>query len=352
MDVVLNNTENENLFLLYTRIKQRRISLEFELKKAKQKAEKAIKKWQHLVKLQSKIKKKPLIYRKKIIRQRSGPILESSFDIYKATGLLKNEFLKIYKLVKEDINKPRNGKKKCLYANSLVLPARLMLILSYLRKGQNYNFQSEWKVSNSYLSREVRFIIPILAARCNFIKKPDIWENFIFENVVGAIDCSSHFRVRVHPHQHDYYRGDKRGFFLSAQIVCSLTGEIYDVTIFPGRVNDQMAFNQTWQQLLTQKNIKLLADGGYSDINLITPKRKIQNINDKVWNNIQMSFRSVVEHVNSVVHFFKYGSTKIRGHEPELQAYCLKVIYNLAAQTLDIFPLRNDFFLYSQVFQK
>jgi hypothetical protein len=36
--------------------------------------------------------------------------------------------------------------------------------------------------------------------------------------VSGAIDCTSHFRNRVHPRQGDYYCGDKRGHFISDQV--------------------------------------------------------------------------------------------------------------------------------------
>jgi hypothetical protein len=160
--------------------------------------------------------------------------------------------LKVFKLV-EDLRRPRTGKTARPCANQLVDKARVALVLTFFRKGQDYNIVGEWGISQSYLSREVRFLAPILAYRLSFIQLPKEWPIYTFEKVVGAIDCTPHFRNRVHPHNHDYYRGDKKGHFLSAQLVCGLEGRIYDIAIFPGRVNDQMAFSLTWQDFWTER---------------------------------------------------------------------------------------------------
>ena len=50
------------------------------------------------------------------------------------------------------------------------------------------------------------------------ISTPQEWTPHTFESVVGAVDCTSHYRCRVHPGQAAYYRGDKHGHFLTAQV--------------------------------------------------------------------------------------------------------------------------------------
>ncbi len=106
------------------------------------------------------------------------------------------------------------------------------------------------------MHREIRHIVPILAAHLQYIDWPPAPPTSSFEGmfivdqviflagnssrgsgVVGAIDCTSHFRVRS-LNAATYYRGDKAGYFLSAQIVCALDGVIYDVSILKGHNND------------------------------------------------------------------------------------------------------------------
>lgn len=43
----------------------------------------------------------------------------------------------------------------------------------------------------------------------------------------GAIDCTSHYRQRVHPGQSFFYRGDKRAHFITAQVYFSNFLEIF-----------------------------------------------------------------------------------------------------------------------------
>jgi len=337
------NVDEKGMLFIYLSIKKRRMYIQQLMDETNvfSKPYKATKKWRHLVRLSPQKRKTDWKPRPMVKRQRPGPMVKKTYDIYEQTGMFAEDFGKVFRQVEEDLSRPREGKTVRHYSNQLVNQARLALVLTFLRKGQDYNLIGEWGVSRSYVTREVRFIIPILAARVSFMSIPKEWPLYPFEKVVGAIDCSSHFRTRVHPHNHDYYRGDKKGHFLSAQVVCSLTGKIYDVAIFIGRVNDQMAFLVTWQDLLDREGISLLADDGYADINLISPTK----MQEKHWNNAQKCFRSVIEHVNSIVHNFRYASVKVRGHSPELQAYCLKVIYNLSALILDKYPLRSDLFL-------
>lgn len=328
--------------LILQRIRRRQQQLRALLDQERLRTEKAVRKWRHLNRVSTSLRS-PNQNRPKVIRQRPGPLIQPSFDLYRYTGLLATEFFRIFREIIDDLGRCRTGSgRRSLGSNSLIDQGRLILVLSYLRRGQQrVDLAQEWEVSTGYITREVHFLIPILAARCNFIKPPTIWAKHPFEDVVGAIDCTAHRRCRVHPHQHDYYRGDKKCFFITAQVVCGLDGQLFHIAFFPGRVNDQAAFLQTWRERLAIADIKLLADGGYSDDHLITP----QNAHGQQWNNTQKSLRSIVEHVNSVVQCFHYAAKKVRGNEPELQTYCLKVIYNLTALILNGGSLRDPLFL-------
>lgn len=304
---------------------------------------KATKKFMHLCRRRPKWNKK-VKQRRSVIKERAGPLLDKDFDMYKQTGLLSKEFLRIVDRVKDDVSKPREGAKTSQeHPNSLVVESRVALVISLLRRGQDSSDSicKEYGVSPAYLTREFRHSIPILASRCTFIPPTIDWpKEHPFERVVGAVDCTSHYRVRVHPHQIDYYRGDKKGFFLSAQVVTDLKGQILDVTIFPGRVVDQTAFrNSSIHDQLIKEDKFLLADAGYHYRHLVTPLADA----GQEWNNVQKALRSVIEHLNSCTHCFRYASQRIRGHSPELQAFALLVIYQLVACMQR--KLRSDAFL-------
>lgn len=316
--------------LFYTLVRRRReLETRFWLE-ADSSPLKATKKFLHLVRRQP-VKRKRVHARRAVQLERAGPLLSREFDLYKQTGLFMKEFYKIVECVKEDITRPRAGSKSLqVRSNSLAIEPRVAVVLSVLRRGMDSKdaICKDYGVSGSYLSREFKHGVPILASNCTFISPTIEWpKEHQFERVVGAIDCTSHYRVRVHPHQIDFYRGDKKGFFLSAQVVADLSGKILDASIFPGRVVDQVAFKNTLQEQLSKDKKFLLADSGYHDIQLVTP------LNDAPheWNNVQKALRSVIEHLNSCVHCFRYASQRIRGHSPELQAFALLVIYNIVS---------------------
>lgn len=92
-------------------------------------------------------------------------------------------------------------------------------------------------------------------------------------NAVGAIDCTPHFRVRVHPGSLDYYRGDLKDYSLTAQLIVSLKGDIWSVIIKKGHHNDMGVFNLSrMDEILIEKDIYLLGDLGYSTKRVITPQ--------------------------------------------------------------------------------
>jgi hypothetical protein len=152
----------------------------------------------------------------------------------------------------------------------------------------------------------------------------------------GAIDCGSHFRCRVHPRQADWYRYDKAGFFITAQVIVDLSGRILRVDLGMGHNNDQGMFNMTEiANILEEHNIKILADGGYSHYLLVKPD------DDKpaAWNNKQKSLRSCVETVIGMSKHWEFANSKVRVN-PELHGIGLMLIYNLVAMRMKEYPLR------------
>ena len=139
------------------------------------------------------------------------------------------------------------------------------------------------------VSREISHIIPFIYESLDAIRWPPQFYAHPFEQTQAAIDCTSHFRNRVHPRQADYYRYDKHGFFFSAQILCGLGGELFDVQIGLGHNNDRGMLKLTGlKQKFIEEGSKILGDRGYS-WPIITPD-ETKSIS---WNNQQKALRSV-----------------------------------------------------------
>lgn len=88
-------------------------------------------------------------------------------------------------------------------------------------------------VNKSLVSRELHHILPKLY--CHLAQKKLItWPDHPaagFANSNGIVDCTSHFRRRVHPRSGDWYRGDKHRYFISAEVVCGHNGVMWQVII-------------------------------------------------------------------------------------------------------------------------
>ena len=151
------------------------------------------------------------------------------------------------------------------------------------------------------------------------------------------MDCGSHFRCRVHPRQADWYRYDKAGFFITAQVVCDLYGRVLKVCLGMGHNNDQGMFKITeMEKFLEMHNIKILGDGRYHHYLLVTPDEN----KSREWNNKQKALRSCVETVISVSKCWEFAAGKVRIN-PELQQIGLMVIYFFVAIMMREFPLRT-----------
>eukprot|EP01117_Protostelium_nocturnum_P000314 TRINITY_DN1037_c0_g1_i3.p1 TRINITY_DN1037_c0_g1~~TRINITY_DN1037_c0_g1_i3.p1 ORF type:complete len:242 (-),score=4.79 TRINITY_DN1037_c0_g1_i3:11-736(-) len=219
----------------------------------------------------------------------------------------------------------------------LTARSRLALVLEFLRRHPPQSLLAQrYGISQSTVSRELHHSIPILYIYCRFINWPErpITESWC--NAIGAIDCTSHFRCRVHPGQALYYRGDKHGHFITAQVICSLRGEIWSICLGLGHNNDQgfLKLSKKDKHLILHDMI-LLGDGGYrGNTNIITP----DDDKDLRWNYEQMANRAVVEVINSLVKNWKSAELKF-SMSPEMQEMTLMVCYNLVAKHLHMFPL-------------
>lgn len=154
--------------------------------------------------------------------------------------------------------------------------------------------------------------------------------------LLGAIDCSSHFRCRVHPRQADWYRYDKAGFFITAQIICDIFGRLVSVCLGMGHNNDQGMLNITSiTTFLEHFNVRMLADGGYHHYLLVTP----DPTKSKEWNDRQKSLRSCVETVAFTAKCWEFAAGKVRVN-PELHQIGLMIIYNIVRMMMQQYPLR------------
>jgi len=157
-----------------------------------------------------------------------------------------------------------------------------------------------------------------------------------------AIDCTSHFRRRVHPGQRLFYRGDKHAHFLTAQVTLSLTGILYDVQIALGHNNDKGLFNLSIREYVESMNITGLSDRGYSHSQLIRPdNREIAEIlrypTVEAFGSSHAAARSPAEIVNSVTKNWEFAS-KVCSQSPEFQAFGLMTIYYLVAMKKSMNP--------------
>jgi hypothetical protein len=268
-------------------------------------------------------------------RNNTPPVL-SDFDIYIETGMIEDEFERLYQNLKNHLRMDRRAARR--NAKHRLSPrVRLLMVLHYLREHPKYRILSQkFNISPTLSHREVRYLLPkIYVSLQGEIRWPD--QLYLgWEGVSGAVDCTHHPRTRVHPFQADYYRRDK-GFMLLSQVVCGLEGRLYQVDLLTGHNNDSGAFNITGlKSFLIQNQIRLLADSGYSHHLLETPN----DLQPKSTNMYQKGLRSIVEAVIGLVKNWRITSTVFRG-SPEFQTVAVLTCFQLTAMRLNHSPLRE-----------
>lgn len=147
----------------------------------------------------------------------------STFHIYDFTGISEDFFYSILDDLGPQLRQPRTTNGKNRLTKTLLHPhQRLLLVLHYLRYyPHTSNLALLFATSASTVTREINFILPklyISLRKLAPIFTPANLQPHRFEQAMGVIDCTSHFRLRVHPRQADWYRRDKHGFFITAQV--------------------------------------------------------------------------------------------------------------------------------------
>lgn len=287
--------------------------------------------WKHTHKYKRKLRKVNLHTNHNKPQKRWQPARKTgrilTVDIYARTGLFEDEFENLFQSVKEKISQRRLGGPTMRVTPTTLTPRfRLLLVLHWLRHYLRYSTLGElYGISQSQVSREIHHILPKIYVTLREIEWPSRWMQHPFEGVVGAIDCTAHFRWRVHPKQADYYRGDKHAFFLSAQVVCLLNGEIVNVVLGLGHNNDAGMFKLTGlKEMVISQDLKLLADRGYPSIYTVRP----DDAKGQAWNNQQASLRSVVEGAIGLVKFWDCAALTFK-QSPELHALAIMICYHL-----------------------
>lgn len=257
----------------------------------------------------------------------------NNIDIYERTGLFDDQFEQLHQQLAPLIIQPQRGQQQSKSHPALSSRKRLLITLHWLRDYHKLRtLRDYYGVSVSTISRTIHHIIPKLYSNLNEIQWP---AEISPGSILGSVDCTSHFRFRVHPRQADYYRADKHGFFITAQVTISLSGQLYNVQLGLGHNNDRGMFRLTkLDQFLSQNNCYLLADKGYSHDYLITPDDDMP----KVWNDQQKGLRSRVEAVIGLVKHYSCCSMTFR-QGPELQQYAILICYQLQALMLKEYPI-------------
>ena len=135
-----------------------------------------------------------------------------------------------------------------------------------------------------------------------YIKFPSQTNEYVYGNAFAVVDCTSHFRERIHPGSTLFYRGDKHAHFLNALVVCGLNGHIYYVSIGFGRNSDLLLFQRTGlTKFLSKNKLKMLGDRGFKNENILYPIDPEETKDEATFNSVLQSYRSVVENVNTRV---------------------------------------------------
>jgi len=218
------------------------------------------------------------------------------------------------------------------------------MVLYWLRKYPSFGeMELVFCLSKATIFRDIRYFLPkLLDALQGAIKLPD-WTSVElgFGGTQAILDCTAHYRHRVHPGQALYYRGDKHAHFLTASVLSSLRGKVLNVCVGLGHNNDQGMFNCTIRSYVEEQNVLILADRGYSHPQIITPTSKLTAslLTDDDWPKLHAAARTPGEIVNSLVKNWAFASRPCK-QLPEWQAIGLGVVYCLVNMMLEAYPAR------------
>lgn len=277
---------------------------------------------------------------------RNVSLLDGDTNFLEDTGLTVDLFQALYQRMLPALTAPRvtaNGPKKRYIARTWAPMTRLYIVLRWLRTMDSYRrIAKDMGGSAATVSREIWDTIPklyvVLRNDIHLPTQQQVAGMPLVFTASGAIDCTTHLRNRVHPWSTEYYRGDKHAHFITAQLICSLEGKMWDVALGPGHNNDQnmLHITEAEQTILHQLATRLLADKGYTSDAVVRP----DDLNDPELCERHAAYRSVVEQAFALVHLYAAATLKFRA-SPELQEMVLIIIYALVASKIQIVPLRT-----------
>lgn len=164
------------------------------------------------------------------------PAHGGAIDYPTFTGLHEDQFEWLYTVMEPRLHAPRetvNGPKRRYIARSWSPRTRLLLVLHWLKAYPSYRaLASDFGGHAATIMREIWDLLPKL---CEVLYDLIEWPPVDPEADFGAIDCCAHYRNRVHPFSSEFYRGDHHRHFLTAQVVCSLHGQLWDIQIGQGK---------------------------------------------------------------------------------------------------------------------
>ena len=221
--------------------------------------------------------------------------------------------------------------------------SRHLVFLYWLRHYPSwYELSQLFHISQPTLRCEIKTLLPyyayVLQNEIFLPKQDDLDVGFAGSQFL--IDCSSHFRDRVHPGQELYYRGDKHAHFLTAQVTTTVTGFLIHLCVALGHNNDQGVFNNTMRKLVETLNLVGLADRGYTHQNLVTPNTqpKLSAVDPEEWSKRHAAHRSKVENLNSLIKNWGFAAYRVC-QEPEVQALALLCVYGLTNMMIKSYPM-------------
>lgn len=296
--------------------------------------------------------KKPVLKlsprRQQILRFRKDNLFDiRKMGIFDRTGLFSDHFEQIYIAVANCLQDARTGEKR-IVSRTLHPRVELLMALQFLRENPLLRWLArEYRVHHTTVIRTLKHVLPILfvsfSGNIQFPTSFQIVKGFF--SIAGAVDCTPHFRTRVHPGSLEYYRGDYKDYFLTAQLVVGVDGTIWQVDIGYGHNNDMKIYQLSQVAQKLPLNVNLCSDKGYvSQDKLITPR----HMEDESQNSIHKRVRSIVERVFGFVKMWKIASTRFR-MSPEYQRICLMIVYNIVQQISKEFPLLHYSFTMQEI---
>ena len=268
-------------------------------------------------------------------------------DYQELTGLSATLFRRIYDLMLPTLEQGRasaKGRSARYIKRSWTPMTRLLMVLHFIRHNASMRSISEmFGGSSSSVSREIWDLVPRLYVRLlDVIRFPDEPPPAHFYDANAAIDCTSHLRYRVHPWSAEWYRGDVGEHFVTAQLVCGLDGQMFDVQLGQGHNNDNakgMYTSTDTETRLADAGIVVLADDGYTTSDRVVTAHSVPTEGHLRLRHAQL--RSVVEHNFALVHMFKTAGGIFRA-SPELQEMVLMIVYALVYLKCEEHPLRTN----------